>query len=90
MGLAQDANDAWNDISASMGCEMKLERLGTVIQASPHHVDARMMRAECYEQGNDLEMAAGDFMRATKLRPNNIPALLKLSLIRLKLGEPGV
>lgn len=60
--LAQEANDAWSAIGPSMDCEQKMERLSIVIQASPHHVDARMMRAECFEKANDLEMAASDLL----------------------------
>lgn len=56
-----------------------------------------MMRADCFQQQNQLEMAASDYLyiyahysyrRAAKLRPDNIHALLRLSNLRLDLGEP--
>jgi len=85
---AKSAKEAWSKVGDG-SCSSKMEHLNAVITHSPHHVDARMIRAACFFEGGELEMAAGDFIRSAKLRPDNTVALLTLSQIRLKLGETG-
>ncbi|KAJ3383960.1 DnaJ sub C member 3 [Lobulomyces angularis] len=70
-------------------CEKTTESFSKVISTSPHNVDIRMKRADCYLKLGNLESAAGDYLRASKIKPDNTLALLQLSKVRLSLGETG-
>lgn len=42
--------------------DLAIEGFGRVLNTCPHFINVRMMRAECFFETGDLEMAAGDFM----------------------------
>jgi DnaJ family protein C protein 3 len=62
--------------------------LSEVISIAPQAVALRLLRAESYLKKGDKEMAIGDLVRITKLKPDSLTALQQLANIHLSLGEP--
>jgi len=61
-------------------------RLTEALEVQPEDVQARMMRAACYEGAGDYERAIEDLKRAIELEPKNADAHFQLALIYHELG----
>ncbi|KAJ3083276.1 DnaJ sub C member 3 [Quaeritorhiza haematococci] len=72
----------------SKNYDQAIEHLAHCLSVSPHNIEFRMQRAEAYVEKGDFELAVGDFSRASTIKPDNTIALLKLSNLHVKLGEP--
>jgi DnaJ family protein C protein 3 len=63
--------------------------LSNAIQTCPQAAQLRLLRADAYIKKSESDMAIGDLVRATSLKPDNLDALVKLADIHMSMGEPS-
>ncbi|XP_033759838.1 dnaJ homolog subfamily C member 3-like [Pecten maximus] len=67
--------------------QASIDLLTQAIEVCPWDVELREIRAECYMAQGDYFKAVGDIRSTTKLRSDNTPAFLKLSLLYYDMGD---
>ncbi|ORE10276.1 TPR-like protein [Rhizopus microsporus var. microsporus] len=66
-----------------------IQQSSTVCRLSPYSVKARLLKAKCHLGKNEIDDAAGDFVRVAQLNPSDPDILLQLSKIKFyALDEP--
>ncbi|XP_069105211.1 dnaJ homolog subfamily C member 3-like [Argopecten irradians] len=64
-----------------------IDLLTQAIEVCPWDIELREIRSECYMAQGDYFKAVGDIRSTTKLRSDNTPAFLKLSLLYYDMGD---
>ncbi|KAI3638018.1 hypothetical protein MIR68_003629 [Amoeboaphelidium protococcarum] len=67
--------------------DQMIEVLGDIFQTCPNSLEFRLLRAEAYEKKNDFPLAIADYSRAIGIKADNIPAMIKLHSLHLRMGD---